>query len=266
MDSFHFGSYWNRQLTKSEYRIERDSHSAEVHIHNCTDPRTWSHVDFAVTITCTDGTKTAPIKVKDVPIINGYARPRRSFRFRLSGKTPRLATVNLRWEAHDLLYVPYSPYFQGKSVKKLPQVWQSHGINQLVAMGGVYVKSVLAGPVSRRMHTYVNVFEDPNHYWLIEAGPVGEPPVTGAWAKPLQWYSAGLRSVFRYYDKKEWDRVRAQLLTLTKRYKDARISYNWNGPNSNSFIEHLQHKIKFQCLWLVNDHGYTYWKHHNRPF
>ena len=113
-----------------------------------------------------------------------------------------------------------------------------------VYVGGCSIEHWLAGTLLQFRHLYINVYENPSNYALIEAGPIGQITggTTGAWIKEMDWDSKGI----------QWDITPnncSDFITCLKKktieYNAASHPYNYNkGPNSNSFI-----------WWVLNECG-----------
>jgi hypothetical protein len=135
-------------------------------------------------------------------------------------------------------------------------------------MGGRMVDHWLAGRTLGANHTYVNVKQDATNYWLVEAGPLpSDPHTVGAWAKAHVWEGHGNRIGTTYPDRTSFDRARTALFEAQKTYHSSSIKYDHtNGPNSNSFVEHMTTKAPFYTIFTPFDWQWDYWRSHPRPF
>lgn len=136
-------------------------------------------------------------------------------------------------------------------------------------MGGRQVDHWLAGDILGQHHTYINFKVDKKNYWLVEAGPLpSNKKKTGAWAKKGKWDNRGNRIRTNYKTKGACKKAKNDLLKHTSTYHSKGISYDaTNGPNSNSFTEHMTYKCPiFGIFHKLTDHKWDYWRNHSRPF
>lgn len=134
-------------------------------------------------------------------------------------------------------------------------------------MGGRGIKygpGNVAGLVAN--HTYVNFYENAANYWLIEGGPLPAAPKTsGAWAKPGNWESDGNRTTTTW-SASDCPGVKKLLFDTQAIYHSKALPYDaWNGPNSNSFAEHLTFKAGVPSDFHSADVEYAYWRTRTRP-
>lgn len=115
-------------------------------------------------------------------------------------------------------------------------------------------------------HTYVNFYENAKDYWLIEGGPLpSDPKKSGAWAKKGGWENRGNRKT-RTWPAHECPTIKKLLLDTQEIYHSAALPYSpWDGPNSNSFAEHLTFKADIPNDFRFGDKAWDYWRSRARP-
>jgi hypothetical protein len=116
-------------------------------------------------------------------------------------------------------------------------------------------------------HLYLDVFEGPSSYALIEAGPIG--PVggggtSGAWVKSSDWDARGVQWEIKVDDCPAFI---ACLKKNTAAYHAAAHPYHYsNGPNSNSFIWWVLNECGVDISFLFSGWPYLgvdYWRTHS---
>jgi len=136
-------------------------------------------------------------------------------------------------------------------------------------MGGRQVEHWLAGDVLGANHTYINFKQDKDNYWLVEAGPLPtDNKKVGAWAKKGSWEGRGNRIMTTYKNEESCTRARTALFDAQSTYHSLGLPYDPNnGPNSNSFTEHMTTKAPvFGIFHRPWDWRFDYWQSHPRPF
>jgi hypothetical protein len=117
-------------------------------------------------------------------------------------------------------------------------------------------------------HTYLNVKENATNFWCVEAGPLPtDDKHVGAWAKSGSWETRGNR-VTSTAAPADFAATKALLFTNQALYHSMVLPYDWkNGPNSNSFTEHMSFKNpSLPSSFTADDLQWDYWKHNPRPF
>ena len=137
-----------------------------------------------------------------------------------------------------------------------------------VYLGGRRIDDWLAGTILNFRHLYIDTYEGPTNFALIEGGPVGGITGTsGAWVKNSDWDARGV----------QWDITPEQdcpgfiscLKTKTADYHAAAHPYHYrNGPNSNSFAQWALSQCGLNISFLVSSWPYLgvdYWTTHAAP-
>ena len=131
-----------------------------------------------------------------------------------------------------------------------------------VALGGRLIDHWLAGTLGFR-HLYIDVYEGPSNYALIEGGPVGATTggTSGAWVKAMDWDARGIH----------WDitptancpSFASCLKRKTADYHAAAHPYHYSsGPNSNSFAWWVLNQCGLNISPLISSYPYLgvdYW-------
>jgi hypothetical protein len=135
-----------------------------------------------------------------------------------------------------------------------------------VYLGGRTIDHWLAGTLGFR-HLYIDEYEGPTDYALIEGGPVGSSTTgtSGAWVKPKDWDARGVR----------WDITPhvhdcPAFVSCLKRktgvYNAAAHPYHYSkGPNSNSFAWWVLNECGLNVSFLLSSWpylAYDYWITH----
>jgi hypothetical protein len=110
-------------------------------------------------------------------------------------------------------------------------------------------------------HMYINVYEGPTSYALIEAGPTGGGGISGAWVKNMDWDSRGSQWEITPEDCSSFI---ACLKMKTTLYNSASHPYDPRyGPNSNSFAWWVLHECGLDISTLFSSwpyRGIDYWQ------
>lgn len=137
-----------------------------------------------------------------------------------------------------------------------------------VYLGGRRIDDFWAGTIANFRHLYIDTYEGPSNFALIEAGPVGGITGTsGAWVKNSDWDARGA----------QWDITPEQncpgfiscLKTQTAAYHAAAHPYHYRyGPNSNSFAQWVLSRCGLNISFLISGWPYLgvdYWTTHTAP-
>lgn len=137
-----------------------------------------------------------------------------------------------------------------------------------VYLGGRRIDHPVAGTLGFR-HLYIDVYEGPTSYALIEGGPVGSSTTgtSGAWVKNMDWDARGI----------QWDITPSQdcpnfiacLKQKTSDYHAAAHPYHYSrGPNSNSFAWWVMHECGLDVSPIISSYPYLgidYWRSRPAP-
>jgi len=136
-----------------------------------------------------------------------------------------------------------------------------------VFLGGRTIDHWLAGTLGFR-HLYIDCYEGPTSYSLIEGGPVGSTTTgtSGAWVKNMDWDARGIQWNITPPDCPNFIPC---LKSKTADYNGASYPYHYsNGPNSNSFAWWVLNECGVTITPLVASYPYRgvdYWTSHPAP-
>jgi hypothetical protein len=137
-----------------------------------------------------------------------------------------------------------------------------------VFLGGRRIDDFVAGTVLQFRHLYIDVYEGPGSYALIESGPVGSTTsgTSGAWVKSMDWDARGIQWELHPDDCPSFI---ACLKKKTADYHAAAHPYHYShGPNSNSFAWWVLDECGLDISFLISSWPYIgvdYWKKHATP-
>jgi hypothetical protein len=137
-----------------------------------------------------------------------------------------------------------------------------------VYLGGRRIDDFWAGTIGNFRHLYIDTYEGPSNFALIEGGPVGGITGTsGAWVKNSDWDARGV----------QWDITPPEgcasfvscLKSQTAVYHAAGHPYHYrHGPNSNSFAQWVLNRCGLNISFLISGWPYlgvNYWTTHTAP-
>jgi hypothetical protein len=133
-----------------------------------------------------------------------------------------------------------------------------------VYLGSRRVEHFIGGTVLQFRHLYINIYNGPSDYALIEAGPKDGKTVNGiteAKVNIMKWDKRGIH----------WDITPKTncldfidcLKRRTFEYDSAAYPYDYRGPNSNSFIWWILNKCGLDISFMFSGWPYLgidYWE------
>jgi len=139
-----------------------------------------------------------------------------------------------------------------------------------VYLGGRRIDDFWAGTLANFRHLYLDTYEGPANFALIEAGPIGSVSTgtSGAWVKNSDWDARGVQWDITPSGK-QCPTFISCLKNKTAQYHAAAHPYNYRyGPNSNSFAWWVLNECGLNISFLISGWPYLgvdYWATHAAP-